>query len=132
MIFSFCALTQLACKKDGVNPGHRGNIYGHWQWVNSTGGFTGKDTINPPPRSAVFVDFRNDMTYATTIEAQIISQGTFEISTVDNVRILHLKNFVKTSGLWFEVNGEIIQIDNNNLHLTDYQISEPYTHNFER
>jgi hypothetical protein len=130
IFITFClyALTLLACKKDNAN---RSDIYGKWQWENSIGGFTGRDTIKPFSNSLVFLTFKHDMTYTTMLNGQVIFQGTFQILTVNSQRIIRLNNFVPAAGLMFENNGAMIQIDNNKLRLTDYQISEPYTHSFK-
>ena len=127
-ILALCCGTLLACRKSTPN---RIDIYGQWQWENSVGGFTGVDTIKPSSNSLVTLTFKNDMTYTTELNGQIISHGSFQISTVNNQKVLTLNNFVQIAGLWLGNNGTTIQISNNKLHLTDYEVSEPYTHNFK-
>jgi hypothetical protein len=126
-ILSFFVVTLLGCKKSVTNV----DIYRQWKWENSIGGFTGIDTIMPSQNSIVTLNFKNDMTYSAELNGQIISDGTFQILTINNQKILRTNNFLPIEGLWLENNGSIIQIENNKLHLTDYEVSEPYTHNFQ-
>ena len=122
------AVTLLGCKKQATS---RVSIYGPWQWENSIGGFTGSDVIKPIANSEVVLTFMEDMTYSTALNGQITSHGTFQIMTLNSQKVLLINNFATIKGLWMENNGELIVISNSKLHLTDYQVSEPYTHNFK-
>lgn len=71
------------------------------------------------------------MTYTAALNGQIAFRGTFHIATPGSQKILLLDNYTPINRLYMVGIGESISISNNELHLTDYQVSEPYTHKFK-
>ncbi|MBE7171565.1 MAG: hypothetical protein INR73_13300 [Williamsia sp.] len=128
LIVLLSALVLLCCRKQVADDA---NIYRSWQWVNSVGGFTGQDVIKPASNTVVTLTFWPNMTYTAALNGQIAFRGTFHIATPGSQKILLLDNYTPINRLYMVGIGESISISNNELHLTDYQVSEPYTHKFK-
>jgi hypothetical protein len=127
LILSCCILVLLSCKKRADAP----FIFRQWTWENSVGGFTGRDTLRPPAGGIITLTINLNRTYTTQLNGQVISQGSFQLLRENNETILRLSNYTQTGMLTLQTNGTAIQTGNNALHLTDYDMSEPYTHHFK-
>ncbi|MEO8821014.1 MAG: hypothetical protein ABI267_01605 [Ginsengibacter sp.] len=114
-----------SCNKDGAsNP----RLIGQWQLESTTGGISG-GTIKPSEK--IVLIFNQDSTYALKEDGTITVNGYYHVkydTTYGKVVYLDAILIVFLPG----VNGEIYAIQNNNLTLTDYMISDGYSHYFKR
>lgn len=121
-------LMLVSCRKDKDD---NKDIYHQWKWENSIGGFTGNDTVKPTNNTTVTLTLKRDMSFIEESNGQPVSQGSFRITTVGTQKILQADSLSSVTGVWFINHGAIVTIKEDRLHLTEYQVSEPYTHYFK-
>jgi len=106
------------------------NLVGQWQWAFSYGGFA-VQKINSSP-NIVILNFNSDSTYTYMENGVLKSNDRYHITRIDpNNVVLNLTN-LNYSKLWLSPNGEILSIKNDTLTMTDYMISDGYSHYFKR
>jgi len=112
------------CKKSNIQT-HI--LTGQWQWQYSEGGIAGQKII-PENNRILLLNFNQDSTFSVTENGSASFNGIYQI-TIDTTygKVIHFNpnNFG-------DPNGEIYIIQNNQLILTDYMISDGYTHYYKR
>ena len=116
-----------ACTKTTDN---NTNLVAQWQWMYSFGGIAAMK-INAAP-NIVVINIKSDSTYTYSENGVIKSNDRYKLTyTNANKAVINFIN-LNASKVWFEPNGEIYSIKNDTLMLTDYMISDGFTHYFQK
>ena len=121
LITSFLFLLINSCKKTNSD------LTGHGQWTYSRGGFA-TTTIKPGENEKDILIISADSSYNWMKNGAVTSNGRYRI-TFDTTygKIIHfMPDFLG------DPNGEIYIIQNKQLVLRDYMISDGFTHYFDR
>ncbi len=120
------------CSEKSPTESENHELYGHWAWQNSIGGFSGHDTITPASvgftkkvqftQDGVFREFRSDSLYGTS-RFTIVSEKT--IFSLDSLPVVHFQDSARFPAqvLW--------RVTRDSLELGDTHV-EPYGHYFTR
>ena len=121
LITSFLFLLINSCKKTNSD------LTGQWQWTYSRGGLA-TITIKPGENEKDILIISADSSYNWMKNGTVTSNGRYRI-TFDTTygKIVHfIPDFLG------DPNGEIYTIQNKQLVLRDYMISDGFTHYFDR
>ncbi len=81
VIFAFLLITGfLACQKES-KPADSDSLSGKWKFNYSVGGFTGNDTIWPPPDTILVLILNANNTYSSTSNGVTLQQGQYTVFT---------------------------------------------------
>ncbi len=120
LITSFFFLTFNSCKKTNSN------LTGQWQWTYSRGGFA-TSIVKPGGNEKDILIINSDSTYNRMKNGAVTSNGKYGITFDTSYgKVVHFNpDFLGSP------NGEIYTIQNKQLILTDYMISDGFTHYFD-
>ncbi|MDE3183981.1 MAG: hypothetical protein KGM16_11235 [Bacteroidota bacterium] len=121
LLTSFLLLLFNSCKKTNSD------LTGQWQWSYSRGGVA-TTTIKPGANEKDILVINSDSSYNWMTYGTITSNGRYSI-TFDTTygRIIHF-----IPAFLGDPNGEIYTIQNKQLVLRDYMVSDGFTHYFDR
>jgi len=125
-LIAFVFITISGCKKHGIvadNP----NLTGQWQWEYSEGGVA-FHKITPENNSVRLLNFNPDSTFSVTENGNPSFNGTYNVTGDTTAgKIIHFN-----SDYFGDPNGEAYTIQNNQLILIDYMISDGFRHYYKR
>jgi len=103
------------------------DLTGQWQWTHSIGGMA-TTTIKPGENEKDILIISPDSSYTWMMNGTVKSNGRYHL-TFDTTygKIVHF-----IPGFLGDPNGEIYTIQNKQLVLSDYMISDGFTHYFDR
>lgn len=124
LIGFFLIAVYSSCKKNSLALSS--NLDGQWQWEYSIGGIAGQK-IKPQNNRISLLTFSADSLFSVTENGNLSVNGTYHITDTSSDKVIHFSN-----GYFGDPNGEMYLIQNNELILTDYMISDGYTHYYKR
>lgn len=118
IVFGSCKKTSLQISSD---------LTDQWQWEYSIGGIAGQK-IKPDNNSITLLNFFADSLFSVTKNGNPSVNGTYYTTTVSSSqKVIHFN-----SGYFGFLTGEAYLIENNELILTDYMISDGFRHYYKR
>ncbi len=130
ILFTATTFSFSGCRKKDETLPINDNLVGEWAWTSSTGGLA-THTVTPT-NNVVHLTFNSDSTYIYSENGIIKSSDNYTIKYDPTYgHYIQLVNF-NAGYLWLEPNGEISKIQNNQLTLVDYMVSDGFTHYFQR
>lgn len=117
----------FACKKEKTE---RKELFGKWQWNYSTKGSNVGDTIKPAANTVVLLTLKSDSTYTASLNGQVSKNGTMQVVTSNDKKVLKLTGYDAVGGLSIQASGTTFTIDNTRLRLAEVSATTPYTHHF--
>jgi len=118
VVFSSCKKNSLPISSD---------LTGQWQWEYSIGGIA-VQKIKPENKSITLLNFYADSLFSVTKNGNPSLNGTYYITTDTSSRkVIHFN-----PGYFGFPTGEAYLIENNELILTDYMISDGFRHYYKR
>jgi uncharacterized protein YjiK len=114
-----------SCKKNSLAISS--NLTGQWQWEYSIGGIA-TQKIKPENNRISLLTFYADSLFSVTENGNPSLNGTYHITTDTTFgKVIHF-----SPDYFGSPNGEAYLIKNNELILTDYMISDGFTHYYKR
>ena len=125
IVFGF--ITIPGCKKNDITVADDSNLIGQWQWEYSEGGLA-FHKITPENNSVRLLNFFPNSTFSVTENGNTSFNGTYHVTgDTTSGKVIHFN-----SDQFGDPNGEAYTIKNNQLILTDYMISDGFTHYYKR
>jgi uncharacterized protein YjiK len=114
-----------SCKKNSLAISS--NLTGQWQWEYSIGGFA-TQKIKPENNRISLLTFYADSLFSVTENGNASLNGTYHITTdTTSGKVIHFN-----PGYFGFPTGEVYFIQNNELILIDYMISDGFRHYYKR
>lgn len=121
----------FSCKKE--KQAASGGVVGQWQWMQSSGGFTGNQVAIPGAGNSVTLKLNKDFTYVASLNNQPQSNGAYSFTTIQSGdTVIRFDKMVQVEGLFLWEQQLLERSENTNLALFDYSISDGYSHQFRR
>jgi len=106
------------------------SLLGKWEYIQSIGGFTGKDTLRPPLNTTIILSLNSSQAYSISSNGQVTKQGTYKVINIQNFMTgsnqygIQFDDFSSNSGLLIDFNEPILSLSDNHY--------EPYGHLYRR
>ncbi len=114
-----------SCKKNSLAISS--NLTGQWQWEYSIGGFA-TQKIKPENKRISLLTFYADSLFSVIENGNPSLNGTYHITTdTTSGKVIHFN-----PGYFGFPTGEVYFIQNNELILIDYMISDGFRHYYKR
>lgn len=114
-----------SCKKNSLAISS--HLTGQWQWEYSIGGFA-TQKIKPENNRISLLTFYADSLFSVTENGNPSLNGTYHITTdTTSGKVIHFN-----PGYFGFPTGEVYFIQNNELILIDYMISDGFRHYYKR
>lgn len=125
-LLGFLVLVLFSCKKN-----HDNTLTGTWKWDYSIGGIA-VNKVSPTNNITVSLKISDDLTYTALINNQLIQSGKYNLSNNQNYTIIHFDKTIVVDKLVLFNDQLIFKIENGTLKLNDSNVSDGYTHLFEK
>lgn len=127
ILIVFIFVTTPGCKKDDITVADNSNLTGQWQWQYSEGGLA-FHKIKAENNSVLLLNFNPDSSFYVTETGKPPLKGNYYVTgDTTSVKVIHFN-----SDQFGDPTGEAYTIENNQLILTDYMISDGFRHYYER
>lgn len=124
-IFAFLAI--FSCRNDDsldIEP-----LVGDWNWVSTTGGFSGATNDTPSSTgNTIVLSFKEDKSYTITTNGKITNQGTFTL--YENVS--NLTHYNSTYIGFSNYHDQIIQKNEDGTLILNDDVSDGFTYTYQK
>jgi hypothetical protein len=125
-------LAVFSCRKEKPTLLNQ-KVVGQWRWAQSNGGFTGKEVIKPAAGTIVTLTLHQDLTYVASLNNKPVHWGTFDLAVLQSGHtVIRFDTAVQVETLFLPGEESIENVDNTALALFDSQITDGYSHQFQR